>query len=185
MKGSRHCLGSFAAYEKNLNFRPPCRCFGRRGVLPFGQAGELQYPGNPNAESQFEKRCRAAATGDRECSERKRTGRAIVAFPPRVTALTMFFVNGVARKRSRGSHNRKMLMKKIAIILVVAGLLSAGCSRKKEETADTMKTSPSPNLQKRMEEQQKAIQRASAQVQKEQDQKAAAGESATPSPSPR
>jgi ABC-type glycerol-3-phosphate transport system substrate-binding protein len=82
-------------------------------------------------------------------------------------------------------HNRKMLMQKLAIILVVAGLLSAGCSRQKEETADTTKTSPSPNLQKRMEEQQKAIQRASAQVQKEQDQKAAAEKSASPSQTPR
>jgi apolipoprotein N-acyltransferase len=98
---------------------------------------------------------------------------------------TMFFVNAVARKWSRGSHNRKMLMQKLAIILVVAGLLSAGCSRQKKEAADVVKASPSPNLQTRMEQQQKAIQRASTEVQKEQDQKAAAEKSATPSPTPR
>jgi hypothetical protein len=98
MKDSRHRLGSFADYEKNLNFHPSGGCFGWRSLLSFGQAGELWCPGNRDAESQFEKRCGAAATGDRECSERKRTGRAIAAFPQRLAALTMFFVNAVAWK---------------------------------------------------------------------------------------
>ena len=82
-------------------------------------------------------------------------------------------------------HNRKMLMQKLAIILVVAGLLSASCSRQKKEKADSVKASPSPNLQTRMEQQQKAIQRASVEVQKEQDQKAAAEKTAIPSQTPR
>jgi hypothetical protein len=82
-------------------------------------------------------------------------------------------------------HNRKMFMQKLAIILVLAGLLSVACSRKKTETTNSVKATPNPNLQTRMEQQQKAIQRASTEVQKEQDQKAAADKTATPSPTPR
>jgi cell division protein ZapA (FtsZ GTPase activity inhibitor) len=77
-----------------------------------------------------------------------------------------------------------MFMQKLAIILVLAGLLSVACSRQKTETTDSVKATPNPNLQTRMEQQQKAIQRASTEVQKEQDQKAVADKTATPSPTP-
>jgi apolipoprotein N-acyltransferase len=81
-------------------------------------------------------------------------------------------------------HHRKMHMKSLAIILVVAGLFSAACSRQKKETVDSVKATPNPNLPTRMEQQQKAIQRASTEIQKEQDRKTAADKTATPSPTP-
>lgn len=75
-------------------------------------------------------------------------------------------------------------MKKIAMILVMAGLLAVGaCSRPKEEPVQT-KATPDPKLPARMEKQQDAINRAAQQLKKEEDAKAASQPSATASASP-
>ena len=74
-------------------------------------------------------------------------------------------------------------MKKIAMTLMMAGLLAVGaCSRPKEEPAQT-KATPDPNLPARMEKQQNAINRAAQELKKE-DEKAGANPSPLPSLSP-
>ena len=72
-------------------------------------------------------------------------------------------------------------MKKIAMTLVMGVLLLGGCSRPKEESAEkkTM-SSPDPKLPARMEEQQKAVNRAAEQLKREEQQKS--GQTPTPAP---
>jgi hypothetical protein len=76
-------------------------------------------------------------------------------------------------------------MNKILLTLLIASLLSVGaCSRPKEEATQRAQSTPDPNLPKRMEQQQSAINRAAEQMKKEEQQKAASPPSPTPTVSP-
>jgi hypothetical protein len=73
-------------------------------------------------------------------------------------------------------------MKKIAMTLMMAGLLALGaCSRPREEAAKASPT-PDPNLPARMEKQQSAINRAAEELKKEEARKSAAQPTPTASP---
>ena len=64
-------------------------------------------------------------------------------------------------------------------------LLLSACSRPKEEAVEKKTTaSPDPKLPTRMEEQQKAINRAAEQLKKEEQQKSGPNPTPTPSSSP-
>ena len=77
-------------------------------------------------------------------------------------------------------------MKKIALTLVMAICLLGACSRPTEEKIEDKKTtaSPDPKLGTRMEEQQKAINRAAEQIKLEEQQKSGVNPTPTPSASP-
>jgi hypothetical protein len=77
-------------------------------------------------------------------------------------------------------------MKKIAMTLAMTVLLLGACSRPKEEAAVEKKTTASPDskLPARMEEQQKAINRAAEQLKREEQQKSGPNPTPTPSASP-
>ena len=110
-------------------------------------------------------------------------GSGVVLFPKRDFPGCRSFVNAVALNCSAEFPSEEMPMKKIAMILMMAGLLAGGaCSRPKEEAAKS-KATPDPKLATRMEKQQSAINRASEELKKEEE-KAKTNQSATPSVSP-